>query len=101
MEEDLYTLKANKQELAKIIYVMSTSTGITGGRDVRKQAIAHLGLSDNRVSTVFRIFEGKCLIYYHSFQNEWEKYLGVGSKSPVQQRIENLEKELDELKKLL
>lgn len=112
MSDKMYTLEVTERELARVMFVMGNVNGLTGGESVYSQAYGILGLygMDNDRQKVYNasyqaLHEALDLgiIDYRRVQEEWEKALGVGKfkKSPVQQRIENLEKELDELKKLL
>lgn len=109
MRGKTYTLEVSETELARVMFVMARISGLTDGESVYNQAfnIFELGGMDDASMEVFNalheVLEKDGVAAYHLVQEEWEKALGIGEfkKSPVQQRIENLEKELDELKKLL
>lgn len=112
MNDKMYTLEVSETELARVMFVMGNVNGLTGGVSVYSQAYDILGfgwMGDDREKAYHAshqaLYEalGLDVIDYRGVQEEWEKVLGVGEskKSPVQKRIENLEKELDELKKLL
>ena len=103
-----YVLEVSETELARILFVMGKANGHTDGYSAYSQAYDIFGL-DEREGAIKEAYHslhewlGVGFIDYNIVQEKWEKALGVGrfKKSPVQQRIENLEKELDELKKLL
>ena len=108
MGDKMYTLTVSETELARVMFVMGKVNGQTDGRSVYNQAYNIFGFDDYELEPpeAYRALHkalGTDSIDYNSVQEEWEKALGIGKfkKSPVQQRIENLEKELDELKKLL
>ena len=109
MSGKTYRLEVSETELARVMFVMARVSGYTDGESVYNQAydILELGGMDDASMEVFNALhealEEEGVAAYHLVQEEWEKALGIGEfkKSPVQQRIENLEKELDELKKLL
>lgn len=109
MSVKMYTLEVSETELARIMFVMARVTGLTDGESIYNQAydIFELGGMDDACMEVFNALHEDLgtdgVAAYHLVQEEWEKALGIGKfkKSPLQQRIENLEKELDELKKLL
>ena len=101
----MYTLEVSETELARVMFVMGMVNGLTDGESVYSQAYNIFRFDYNKVKDFSALHEdlGTHSIDYNTVQEEWEKVLGIGEskKSPVQQRIENLEKELDELKKLL
>ena len=110
MSGKTYTLTVSETELARVMLVMGKVNGHTDGLSVYNQACNIFGLEHNEAyilasdfNILYEVFSGRSVIDYNFIQEKWEKTLGVGKfkKSPVQQRIENLEKELDELKKLL
>lgn len=109
MCDKMYRLEVSETELARVMFVMARVSGYTDGESVYNQAydILELGGMDDASMEVFNALheslEKDGVAAYHLVQEEWEKALGIGEfrKSPVQKRIENLEKELDELKKLL
>lgn len=108
MSGTMYTIEVSERELARAMFVMGKVNGWTDGESVYSQAYDIL-CSREMVETREKAFHvlhealGTDAIAYTLVQEEWEKALGIGEfkKSPAQQRIENLEKELDELKKLL
>lgn len=105
MSVKTYTLEVSETELARVLFVMGKVNGITDGEAVYSQACNIFGF-ENGIGEGYRALHevlGTGCIDYLLVKEEWEKSLGIGKfkKSPVQQRIENLEKELDELKKLL
>lgn len=107
MCDKMYTLEVSETELARVMFVMGEVNGHTDGESVYGQANNLLGVwgiygADDVYMTLHNML-GSDTIDYNYIQEEWEKALGIGEfkKPPVQQRIENLEKELDELKKLL
>lgn len=107
MGDKTYTLEVTERELARVMFVMGEVNGLTDGENVYGQAKNLLGVGGiSGVDSAYRSLHnslGGGVVDYDFIQEEWEKALGIGKfkKSPVQQRIENLEKELDELKKLL
>lgn len=105
MSVKMYTLEVSETELARIMFVMARVNGLTDGEPVYSQAHNIFGCENNSFEDCRALYEalGLSCIDYILVQEEWEKALGVGKfkKSPLQQRIENLEKELDELKKIL
>lgn len=105
MSGKTYTLEVSETELARVMFVMGKANGFTEGETVFNQACNILGFENNSDAVYYALHEalGTSIIDYNTVQKEWEKVLGIGEfkKSNVQQRIENLEKELDELKKLL
>lgn len=103
-----YVLEVSETELARILFVMGKSNGHTDGYSAYSQAYDIFGLDEREdaVKEAYRYLHGDLGMHYvdyNTVQEEWEEALGIGKfkKSPVQQRIENLEKELEELKKLL
>lgn len=109
MSGKMYTLEVSETELARVMFVMGMANGagrsktsayrqasniLREGKDFKKVCDTYDELA-SRINLVS--------IDYVTVKEEWEKALGIDEfkKSPVQQRIENLEKELDELKKLL
>ena len=112
MSGKTYTLEVSERELARAMFVMGPVNGLIDGESVYSQAYDILGvygMDGDREKAYHASYKalhealGLVVIDYCMVQEEWEKALGIGKfkKSPVQQRIENLEKELDELKKLL
>lgn len=107
MSYKMYTLEVSETELARVMFVMGKANGHTDGESVYSQANNLLGVwGMYGVDDVYMTLRNKLArgtIDYNYIQEEWERALGIGEskKSAVQQRIENLEKELDELKKLL
>lgn len=109
MSGKMYTLEVSERELARAMFVMGKANGITDGESVYHQAYIIFGLGhdeEHMPPETYRALHkvlGIGTIDYCMVQEEWEEALGIGKfkKSPAQQRIENLEKELDELKKLL
>lgn len=105
MSVKMYTLEVSETELARVMFVMGRVNGLTDGESVYSQAYDIFGFENHSFEDYHALYEalGLSCIDYLLVREEWEKALGVGKfkKSPVQQRIENLEKELDELKKLL
>lgn len=105
MSVKMYTLEVSETELARVMFVMGWVNGPTDEGSVYSQAYDIFGFENNSFEDYRALSEalGLSCIDYLLVQEEWEKALGIGKfkKSPVQQRIENLEKELDELKKLL
>lgn len=108
MSGKTHTLEVSETELARVMFVMGKVNGYTDGKSVYGQACNILGfgkIGDTGEEVYHALHEvlGTKGVSYTIVQKEWEKALGIGEskKSPVRQRIENLEKELDELKKLL
>lgn len=112
MSGKMYTLEVSETELARAMFVMGMVNGLTDGESVYSQAYDILGfdgMGDARKEAYHASYQalhealGLDVIAYSLVQEEWEKALGISEfkKSPIQQRIENLENELDELKKLL
>ena len=107
MSGKTYTLEVSETELARVMFVMGKVNGHTDGETVYSQANNLLGVrgtygADDAYLKLHNML-GTGTIDYNHIQDEWEEALGIGEtkKSLIQQRIENLEKELDELKKLL
>lgn len=105
MSVKMYTLEVSETELARVMFVMGRVNGLTDGESVYSQAYDIFGFENHSFEDYHALYEalGLSCIDYLLVREEWEKALGVGKfkKSPLEERIENLEKELDELKKLL
>ena len=105
MSGKTYTLKVSETELARVMFVMGRANGLTDGESVYSQACNIFRFDYNKLIDFNALHEdlGTHSVDYNTVQEEWEKVLGIGEskKSHVQQRIENLEQELDELKNLL
>lgn len=107
MCDKMYNLEVTERELARVMFIMGMANGVGHGRiSAYRQASSILteGKDFEKVCDVYDDLANRInltTIDYITVEEEWSEVLGIGEKTPIQQRIENLEKELDELKKLL
>ena len=105
----MYDLKVTEKELIRILYVMGCANGATYGKAAYDQAYEYL-VENRGVGRAYQSNRDDFLqhhlitpiIDYYRVQEEWEEFIeNLGRPSPVEQKIDLLEKELAELRKLV
>lgn len=105
---EMYNLKVTKKELIRILYVMGCANGASYGETAYDQAYRHL-VEGRGVGRDYKSKRDELLphlseeiVDYCRVQKEWEELIeNLGEPSPVEQKIDLLEKELAELRKLV
>lgn len=108
-QEKMHTIELTEQELARVLFVMSTVNGEVFGKSIMSYAYDKLKAKDIGLGNVYSAIEELTktanlpkLIVYYAIQKEWETFLGIGCKNKdILDKITNMERELTELKGML
>jgi len=105
--EELYTIVFNERELARFLFVIGRTNGDCSGNSY-SEARHILGNATGNLSEKVAELSASInfdFVDYHKIQSKWEEFLGIGvideQRRDVQERIDNIERELELLRSLL